>query len=147
MANLSSSGAYKAFCDREGPKALFFVSRGDAPSEQLLQLLPALQQVGRGEWVCCFPEICIFFVSYLCGYINLQSRFLILLLQLSLTVTRIALALPSLCSLLLIYGCAPSCCFWCLRAGLCCYSFGIYRHLLRFCLSPRECKCHTAPHS
>ncbi|OEH79321.1 glutaredoxin domain-containing protein [Cyclospora cayetanensis] len=44
MAELEGPGAYSAFCGERGPKAVFFVSRGDAPSEQLLQLLPTLQQ-------------------------------------------------------------------------------------------------------
>ncbi|KAL8270717.1 hypothetical protein Esti_005373 [Eimeria stiedai] len=44
MASLPDDEAYKAFCEREGPKAVLFFSGGDAPSEQLLQLLPMLQK-------------------------------------------------------------------------------------------------------
>lgn len=43
-ADVTDPTAYKAFIEAEGPKALLFYSPGDAPSQQLLHLLPLLQQ-------------------------------------------------------------------------------------------------------
>lgn len=44
MTSLSEVAAYRAFCEKEGPKAILFFSPGDDISSQLLQLLPMLQQ-------------------------------------------------------------------------------------------------------
>ncbi|KAL8435310.1 hypothetical protein Efla_002565 [Eimeria flavescens] len=44
MATLLDGASYRAFCQREGPKAVLFFSPGDAPSQQLLQLLPMLEK-------------------------------------------------------------------------------------------------------
>lgn len=43
-SDITDAAAYKGFQEGQGPKAVLFYTPGDPPSEQLLQLLPLLQQ-------------------------------------------------------------------------------------------------------